>query len=775
MPSAIFSMIHGALSKPAPGVDADRLVVFETSHHDRPGDPGENSYLTYLVFAGKTRTMESIAATRFSRFNVGLPDATWQLRGFQASPNYFRTIGVHLAMGREFTEDEASGAAPLVAIIAWHVWQNQFHATPDAIGRSILINGLPATVVGVAPAGFHGLELAPHFEICVPLEGYARALGVERQLRDPAALGYTMVGRLVPGVSLERSQSEFNVLASLIAREFPKTNSGRGVILAPYPTVSFGPLGGPQSRLLRALLLAAGLLTLAIVCANVANLVLARGLARRREMAVRMALGASWARVLGVVAGEIAALCVVAGAAALLFTVWITRIIGALLPPIESGAHFDLDLSPDWTVALYAVLLAVLCTLLVAVAPAVRLWRQPMVGSALASQAPQPRLAQVLVVAQLALCVVLATGGAFAWSAISSIDTTNVVIARDHLLLAATSTSGSPGADTVLERIRDRLLALPGVTSVSWALAAPPDTHSWKHVQVTPNLTTQGMFVGPGYLSALGIRPVEGRDLSGRDDVTAAVINRKLAGLLWPGRSAIGRTFTLPSISNQPLEVVGVAPDAPYSGIADDGSYTGIGEAGRVPFVFLPDVAPFRGAGQKTFHIRYTGDRRSLATEVRAAIHDVDPQLPVFSIRSMEQEWSTFTGPLRLIARLVQSFAIVALLLSCIGLYAVVSFQTAARTHEFGIRTALGATPQQSVALALRGGLSVAAIGLAAGTALAIVVMRAVRSVLFGLAPADPLLLAGVLATLLAVSLIACYIPSSRAARIDPMAALRES
>ncbi|HUA59305.1 MAG TPA: ABC transporter permease, partial [Verrucomicrobiae bacterium] len=767
--TAIYSVVHALASRPAPGIDVNGLVVLIPSLHQQPRDPGENSYPTYLDYAARTHTLQSLAAEGFSRFSVSLADGTWQLRGLRVTGNFLATAGVRVARGRDFTAGEAEGRAPLAAIIAWHVWQNQFHGAPDTVGRTITINGLPVTVVGITAAGFRGLEFAPHFELCVPLVAWARANGVEDQLRDPTRYGLGLIGRLNPDASRSQAQAELDAISRALERDDPLANYGRGFIASGVPATTFGPLGGAQSRIVRTLIAIVSLVVLLIVCANLANLVLSRVLARRRELAIRAALGASWMRIASMLAGEVAALSLVACAAALLATSWIMRIIGALAPPVESGARFATDLSPDWQVALYALALAVLCTAAVSVAPALRIWRSNL----LAPLKRTSRLAGSFVVAQLACCVLLASGGVLAWRAVSAIDRDDVYIVRDHLLLAAINTSGSAEPD-LLERIRARLLALPRVTSVSWALAAPPDSHSFKGVVVNGAVRTQGTLVGPEYLTTLGIHLLAGRDLTARDTAASAVINHKLAEALWPGQSAIGRTISTRTIVTWPVEVVGVAPDAPYSGVAEDGSYTGVGKADRPNFVFLPDDPRFRRPGQVTFHIRYTGSAGSLAADIRAAIHDVDRSLPVFSMRSMQEEWSNFTALLRHVGTLVQVFGIISLLLSAIGLYAVVNFQTATRTKEFGIRAALGARPREMLAAALRGAVPLAAVGVSAGLILVVAISRVAGALTLGFSPADPVSLAVVIGILLAVSFAACLVPAFRALRADPAAVLRE-
>jgi predicted permease len=730
--ATIYSMVHAVLSKPAPGITAENMVTFGAAH----------SYPEYLDYATASRTMQSIAAIKPERFNVTLPDgSSFHLRGQLVTRNYFRTIGVSLALGREFTPDEARGAAPLAVIVTDAVWQAQFHRAAGVLGQSVLLNGLPATIVGVAPPRFHGTSFAPNLEICVPVVTYSHLRGTESQLTDPTVLGVEIIGRLAPGASLAAARREF---------------AGRA-LLAPYTATAFGPNSGPQARRFMTILMAVALLTLLVVCANVANLLLARSETRRREIALRLALGAPRSRIVRTLLAEGLMLSLAATLAAFAFAAWATRAV---------GARFGVDLAPDWRVGANALLLAVVCTVVSSIAPAWRVWRHDLSSSL----KRRSKFASLLIVAQLALCVVLLTGGGLAWRSLSLIDATDLGFSRKHLLLA--NVGGADGAD--LERLRRNLLTVPGVESASWAIA-PPHSHPWMGIaaQATsggPSVPTDGTHAGPEYLRTLGVPILEGREAL---QAGSAVINRKLAQALWPNQSAVGRTFLL-GTNITPLEVAGVAPDAAFNGVGEDGSFSGLAKSERRPFIFVADAQRISANQDRTFHIRYRGSLADLVPAVRAAIHRSDPRLTVSSVRTMQAEWESFTAPIRILVKMVALFAIGGLLVASVGLYALIAFYTGKRTRELGIRTALRASPAQAAGLIVKEGLLLTALGLTVGLAICGIAGKAFAHLLFGVTPTDATTWLAVIAVLTAVSLCACWLPAHRAARVDPMLALRQ-
>jgi predicted permease len=787
----IYSIIHSVLSKPAPGVHARGLVMFGGSVDGQllAGGP-LNSYPNYLDLAAQTKTMSAMTASVAAPWlTLTLSDGTYEFRGEMVSPNYFQTLDVPLVRGRSFTEGESSGAEGLAAVIAYHVWQIQFHGTESIVGQHIVINGYPATIVGVAAEGFHGVGFAPHFEIGLPLIGFSRIRGTESQLFDRTWRGVTILGHLAPRTSLSQAKEECALISARLRASHPDENRGWAAVLAPYSITAFGPLSTPQARRSMAGVSLLGLLALLVVCANIASLLLGRSVAREGDIAVRLSLGASRLRIIRMLVAEGLLLSLAACLAAWPLTFFVTRAIGKLVPSIESGLRMQLDLAPDGRVLAYGIALAILATLTFTLAPSFGFWKgqaRPFLKAAGHSVIRGgSRLVNTLVIAQVALCVVLVTAGSLTYQSLFYIDTSDLHFTKDHLLLASVNTDGAVagGAENIalLERIRQRLSAIPGVARVSWATAAPPHDHGWMGLPVEAldshrSTLTDATIVGPDYIEALGVPSLIGRDIAAEDTAgrrPTAVINRRLAAELWPGESALGRAILLFE-ERQPIEIVGIVPNGAFSGVGKDGAMTGIGKAERPNFVFLAEQQKSSAPGEKTFHIRYAGDLERFIPEIRAAIREVDGRVPVFSVRTMDEEFRDFTAPIRMVTILIGLFAASALLLSSVGLYAAIAFHTARRTREFGIRAALGATPWQVLRAVLKQGLVLTTAGVALGLTLAVAIARTAAGLLFGVDPADKMTYVAVVVLLAVVCLAACYLPARRASRVDPMFALRQ-
>ncbi len=771
--TAIYSMIHGVLTRPAPGVKADRLVIFGTTVNGMPEEP-EGSYVEYLTYGFDSRTVRPLAASGFGFFTLALKDGSYELRGQRVTQNYFETIGVPIVRGRGFTADEAYGRAPLAAILAYHVWQNQFHGDAAAIGRVVGVNGCPATIVGVAAPGFRGLEFAPHFEIGVPLEGYARTCGAAGSLRTAAL---ELIGRLAPRATLSQAQAEFAGLGKSLQQAYPDVQRGRMPELSEYSATAFSPIQSVRMRLFMRVLGAVGILTLLIVCANVANLMLARSVSRQREMAVRRALGAPHARILRLLFSEGLVLSLTAAAAAWIFAQWATSAIVKLIPPLASGARIEPDLAPDSAVAIYALALAALSALAFTAAPAIRAWRQEVLPWLKAGErgvvAGRSPLANLLAGAQLALCVVLLTGAGLASRSLYLIGTADLHFAKDHLLLVNINTSGAAQGErqniALLERLRQRLGGLPGVVAASYASAVPPGNFGgWggtvQAQGAAQTLTTAGLDAGPRYLETLGVALVAGRSIS-EDDVAGerkvAVINRHLADTLWPQEPPLGRALIL---FGRPVEVVGVTVNAAMATM----------QGANLNYAFLPEQPGTANPGGRVLYVRYAADEARVAASVRAAIRETDSRIPVSGVRTMEEEIETDNAPQILVTSLLGVFSTGSLIVAAIGLYAVVAFHTARRTRDFGIRLALGASSGEILKSVLPDGLMVAAVGSGLGVALSLAAGRLFASLLVAVTPTDLPTYCGVIALVTGVSLAACAIPARRAARVDPVVALRQ-
>ncbi len=552
--------------------------------------------------------------------------------------------------------------------------------------------------------------------------------------------------------------------------------------MAPYSATAFSPMGGKQGRLFMAIVTAVALITLLIVCANVANLMLARAVVRQREMAVRQSIGASRFRVLRMLLAEGLVLSTAALLAAWIFASWASRAVVNLIPPNSRGVRLQIDFRPDWQVAGFTMALAVFSTLAFTLAPAARAWKLELLpwlkaGERSVAQG-RSKLANLLVITQLALCVVLLTSAGLAYRSVAAAVNLDLGFVKGHLLLASLDTTaavtGKEQNIDLLERLRTRLLRVPGVVSASYA-SAPPPHYGWQgQVEAIGSekpISADGNFVGPDYLPTLGVRNVRGRGIEEVDLSSAnlsVVINENLAAALWPGQSALGRTL-LVGPEKQRAQVTGVAPNGFFSGVERD-----LHDGRSRNFVFFPERRISSEPGQREFHLRYTGSLDTIAPAVRAAVREVDARVPVEYMRTMETFLTEFISPGLILMTLLGLFSIGALLLAAIGLYAVIAFHTARRTRDFGIRMALGASPRQILETVVKEGLILTVLGVGIGLTLSLAAGRAFRSLLFGVTPADKPTYLAVMTLLAIVSLFACYVPARRAARTDPTVALRE-
>jgi len=776
--ATIYSMVNAVMHKPKPGIHADNLVSLGIMKDGREDDPG-NSYANYVDYVAQTKTLRPMLARGFERFTVTLDKASYGVWGTLVTTNYFETLGIHLVKGRPFTEAEGHlDASGLVVVISHSFWQEAFQGAEDIVGRKITLNGHPATIVGVAPERFHGPQVGEHNDVFVPLLSYARIDGRERAVTEHAgagSIGVELIGQLAPGASLSQARAEFDTISKRQQAVYPEANKGLAVLLVPYSAM--GP-GIGKIRLFMKIIMVVAVLTLLVVCANVANLMLSRAAFRQREIAVRKSLGAPRSRIFRMLVAEGLMISLTALVAAWFMARWASK--GLLhMADQDAGRTLDLDFSPDWHVAGYALALAVVCTLAFTAAPAIRAWKQdPLPWLKAGEQGVlrgRSRLSGALVIVQLALCVVLITGAGLAYRSQYLINNLEFHYETDHLALVTVGTAGSATNPeqhvAILERVRERLRAVPGVVAASYAREAPlrggVPVGPVKGGAVLEPVEAEGNYVGPDFLQALGVVALQGRGISESDRAgmkKIAVINQNLARALWPGQSAVGQTLTLGG-GKEIAEVVGVVPN---------GAYADLREGERRNFLFLAERQSPADPGETTLHVRCAGSLDRIAPAIRAAIRETDARVPVFDLRGMEAQIRNQTGPVLMIATLLSVFAGGVLILAAIGLYAVIAFNMSRRTRDFGIRIALGASSRQIVEAVLREGLLITAIGLAVGFALNVAGAKALGSLLYGITATDWPTYVGVFALLAVVSLIACYLPARRAARIDPMQALRQ-
>jgi predicted permease len=786
--TTIYSMIHALISKPAPAVTAVGLVSLSPMRQRL--DFG-HSYPDFLDYSQQSRTLRPLMAYAPERFTIGVGSGSYSYYGGSVGETFFATLGVNLLRGRPFTEGEARlDASGLVAVISHRLWQERFDSAENVLGRSITVNGHPATVIGVAPLHFQGAYLGNPEDIWVPLLSFARISNNERLLDDRSATFVAITGRMAPGVSFPEVQAEFATLSARLKQAHPDSSKDRGAVPMRYAATTFGGLqqSGP---IFLAIFSVVTMLTLFIVCANVANLMLSRAVARQRETAIRQSLGASRIRILRVLLVEGLTISLIAWAAACVMADWFAKGIVKLIPDATNpmglrSNHVNMDFSPDWRVLAYAMLLAVIGTLVFTLGPSIRAWRRNVLPDLKAGDqsVAQGRswLSSVLVVAQLGFTVVLLTTSGLAYRSFSIMNATDFGFNKDNLLLVTINpTLGIRSGDAsaqLMEDVRQKIRMVRGVSSVSHIRFPIP--YGGMRDSVVGNdpqkpVMAMSNYVGPDYFQALGLRPISGREFSAEDrtrSVSVAVINQNLAEELWPGQTAVGRTVLIGS-KRRPVEVIGVAPNASYSGFEKDS---------RPNFVFLAEQQDrggitgrfdLRESGETTFYIRYAGSLDAVAPGVISAIQQVDARIAVVYSRTMNTQFETITLPTRLIISLLTLFSTTSLVIAVMGQYALVSFNMKRRTREFGVRVAMGASSRLIVRSVLKEGLVLTAAGLALGFALSLAASVGLRTFLYGVTPSDSLTYVGVSGLLTAASMLACYLPARRASHVDPLVALR--
>jgi predicted permease len=772
--TTVFSVVHGILRKPAPGVNArDLVTVTFVAPPDRI-DP-ESTYANYMDLASQA-TAVRLAGSFPERLTLRDGNVSHAIWGARVTPDYFETIGVHVALGRAFAaDDHTSAARGVVAIISHAAWQTYFQGSADVVGRPILVNGRPATIIGVVAEPFRGTYLAPLVDLWVPFVSFSRAIGNEDALIHRSGRGPNIIGRLREDGSIDEAQVELDGIWNRPKIAYPELREWKPLVLRNSGVAGGDSLLATQGDTFLAIFSVLTVITLLIVCANVANLLIGRAVVRQREMALRQSLGASRGRIVRLLLAEGMALATLAWGMSLLFAWWVSKSIVPLLGAAIDPAMARLNLSPDWTVGAYALGLAVIGMIAFTVAPALRAWRQPLLpwlkSGELGIVQGRSRLSTGLVILQLAFSVLLMVTAGLAYRSVTLLGNVDLGYDTRGLLLAGVrtvSTAEDREANTALiEQLRERFAAIPGVDAVSYARTAPREFWSTDRVRaegLQETVSSEINVVGPDYLAAYGLQPVAGTDVPRtRRGAVSAVLTQSLATALWPGQSPLGRSLLLER-SKQTAEVVGVAPDAFFGGYRRSTSPRIVLMGARE----VPEIL-----GETTFHIRHTRTLDSIAPEIQRQVRSVDPGVPIVSIRSLDAQLSSILMPIHLITGLLTLFGVGSLLIAAIGQYAAVSFDARRRVREVGVRIALGASSRQVLASVLGDGFRSTAAGLTIGFLLSVALATLLRGVLYGLTPTDAVTYGGVFGVLTLASLVACYLPARRASRINPMRALR--
>jgi len=783
--TAIFTLINALLLNPLPGVDASRAVAVYTTDKRNTGGFGTflpTSFFNARDYREMNQVFTGLAITGFSGVTLEVSGKPVPLTCELVSGDYFDVLGIKPQLGRGFLpeEDVALDAHP-VAVLSYGLWQDQFGKDPGLVGKTITVNHHSFTVVGITPQGVNGENALGGPDLWVP--NAMHDLIITGQPLDwyneRRGLAFNMIARLKPGVTFEQARENMQALAHHLETEYPRENTGRGVAMLPLRESSINP--NFRGIFVRAGLLLQGTvgLVLLIACANVANLLLARGARRQREMAVRLSLGASRWRVVRQLLTESAVLSLAAGAGGILVAHWTSRLVAALRPPLVANAliHFSLDRH----VLLLTLGISVVTGLLFGLAPARQAAGADLMEAMRERTDPTLRVNRwfaarnLLVVVQVTLSLVALVGAGLFVRSLGNAEQIDPGF-ETHRLLVVPLNLGPAGYDNqharqFYQQALDRLRALPMVQSAGVGVDAPfgggfartvfpegvdpSDRRSGKLTSVDP--------VEPGYFQVLGIPILQGRGFTPQDREGAplvAVVNQTLARRLWPGQNPIGHH----------LHFFGETWNVEVVGVARDCQYINLGEDPQSYIYFALDQQMSTGA---TLYVHSKGDITAAVAPVRNLIQALDSHLPLKGEATVPEILNNALQLPRMGADLLGGFGLLALVLAAVGIYGVMSYSVSQRTREVGIRMALGAQTGDVMRLVLRHGMAIVGAGVIVGWCLALALTRFLVSLLFGLSPHDPITYAGVAAVLLSVALVACYLPARRATRVDPIVALR--
>ena len=813
--TALFSLVNAALLKSLPVRDPDQLVLlsfvadaakepylgYDGNDSEKGGEIEGTSFL-YSTFEQLREHHEGLSAVagfaRIEQLDVVVSGHAEIASGQYVSGNYYAMLGVPAGRGRLFTDADDNPGAPAGAVITWQYWQRRFGGDPRAIGMAVTIDNLPFTIIGVTPPGFVGTgQMGQPADVSIPLALEALLDAPRPMLRQPAEWWVILMGRLLPGITREQAQARLtptfqqSTTESLKLASVGWKNKPTTLGAADYPGVHVGP--GAQGEMnarsryrlpLIVLTIVVGLVLL-IACINVASLLLARSAARQQEIAMRFALGARRSRVVRQLLTESLLLSSIAGGMGLLLAYWGKALLagwapwgnGKITPPV------------DERVLEFTLALTVLTGILFGIAPALRSTSSAFVSglkrtSGATARSRKSLTGSTLLAAQVAISLVLVIAAGLFLRTLHNLNSVNLGFDRDNLLLfrVKPQTNGydAPRTEQLYGRMLERLRAAPGVRGVALSrhpLLAQSQRASTIVIQgkTKEGDSVQVNIVSPSFFATMRIPVLAGRSLSENDTGASpkvAVVNEMFVRKYFPGESPVGQRFSLPrGVRGQPgfqevdWQIVGVSSDTKYTDVRSEVHPTIFQSYRQEPTL------------QSNFEVRFSGDEGVAAQAIRDAVHDVDASLPIFDVRTQIEQADESTAQERLFARLSSSMSLLALLLAAIGLYGTMSYAVVRRTQEIGIRMALGAQQGDVLWMVLRETLMLVLVGVVVGVPLALSASHAARSVmaslLFGVKANDPATMVIAVLVLGGVALLAGLLPAWRAAKTDPMVALR--
>ncbi|HXG90118.1 MAG TPA: ABC transporter permease [Vicinamibacterales bacterium] len=773
--TTVFTWVQSVLLRPIPGAQ-DPSTLYATTLETREGSDRSWSYPNYRDLRDRASLVD-LFAQRDVPMSVSVDGRAERAYGALVTGNYFQVIGVQPLVGRLLSpqDDHTPGAHPVI-VLSHAYWQRRFGGTPDIVGRQVTINNTPMTVIGVAAAPFVGTSLGLSAAAWVPMAMQPQLMGSTRL--DNRGNGWMQTfARLKPGVAREQAQAELAAIIAQLGQAHPDVVGGFQIDVVRAWEANFG--ASSQLAPILAVLAVVVALVLLIACANAASLLLSRAVGRRREVAIRLSLGANRSRLVRQLLSEAMLVSLVAGSVGVLLAYWTSDVLMAFAPPTDMPISFGLGV--DATTVGYAAVVSLVTGVLFGLAPAWQVSR-PDTAHALKEEAGRGssggrtshRLRSTLVVAQIAVCLVLLIGAGLFMRSLQAAYDLQPGFDPDGLLVASVDlfpNGYTPATGRQFHhRLTEAIAALPGVQSVALGRQVPLGLAGNSSMGVTvegyvprenEEVNIGYNAVGPRYFETMKIPMARGREFATQDTEQSprvVIVNETMAARYWPGREAIGGRLRL---GTEMYQVIGVAKNINYARLAE-GPQTHIYLALEQNYI-----------SNVVLHVRTDAEPVSALATVRDTVRRLDTNLPLFDARSANEHMVAAFFAQKMGANLLGAMAVLAVILSAVGLYGVIAYAVSQRTHEMGIRLALGAAPADLLMMVLRQGLLLTGVGLAIGLVLAFVATGFMRSLLPGIAPRDPITFIGVPLLLTAIATVAALIPARRASSVDPLVALR--
>jgi len=775
--TAIFSLVNALFLRSLPVAEPQRIVALNNAALDGSRDFPTFSVPNYRDLRDRNDVLTGMLAYRNTAASLSHQGVNSRVWSYLVTGNYFELLGVQPLLGRFFTpqDDLMPGAHP-VAVITHECWQTRFGADAAIIGKQALINGHSFTIIGVAAPGFYGTEVSFKVEMWFPSMMLTVIEPGRDYLNDRDTSNFFVQGRLKPGVTLPQAEAALKNIAAQLAREYPADNEGLTIALSP-PGLFGTFMRGPMMGFAGVLTVVVGLVLL-LACTNLANLLLARATERRKEIAVRLALGASRTRLVRQLLTESMMLSILGGGSGLLLASWLIDAVAAFKPPLAIPLMIALRL--DQGVLLFTCLLTLLTGLLFGLLPAWQATNSDLVPALKDETKMQGYrrswLRNSLVVGQVALSLVLLICAGLVLRGLQNAQRINPGFIAQHAVEMTFDLKRQGYDEGRIRQFKQQLLqrvrALPGIDAAGLTDFVPLSLDlNNEAIQIEGQPEAQGAeapiamtgSASPGTLAALGTRLVQGREFTeqdGENQQRVALVNETFARRFWPEQSALGKRFSLDGTRGPWIEVVGIIQDGKYFSLSEE----------TKPFAYF-NMRP--RDGYATLVARTNSDPAATIAALRREFQQLDATLPIYSAKTLTEHMAVPLFPARVAATLLGSFGLLALLLAAIGIFGVMSYAVTQRTRELGIRIALGANTSNILRLVLGQGIVLTALGLALGLAAALIGTRWLGGLLFGLNALDLTTFTGVALLLAAVAVLACWIPARRATKVDPMVALR--